>query len=66
MVLWNSPECVSAAGEYLSLVDECGIKGFSDMITSVCVRYLGLDERALNLLKVNTRCIQDGFAVLLV
>jgi hypothetical protein len=24
------------------------------MITSVCVRYLGLDERALNLLKVNT------------
>ena len=54
VVLWNSPECVSAAGEYLSLVDECGIKGFSDMITSVCVRYLGLDERALNLLKVNT------------
>lgn len=54
VVLWNNPECESAADEYLSLVDECGIKGFSDIITSVCVRYIGLDERALNLLKVNT------------
>lgn len=59
VVLWNNPECESAADEYLSLVDECGIKGFSDMITSVCIRYLGLDESAARVLNVET-CFTDS------
>ncbi len=59
VVLWNNPECESAADEYRSLVDECGIKGFSDMITSVCVRYLGLDESAARVLNVET-CFTDS------
>lgn len=63
VVFWNNPECESAADEYLSLVDECGIKGFSDMITSVCVIYLGLDERALNLLKVNTSFTDEDLEI---
>ena len=55
--LWNSKECESAASEYLELVKECGIKGFSDMITCVCIKYLGLDKHAASLLNINTKFI---------
>ncbi len=44
VVFWNR-ECANAECEtYLKLVRESGLKGFSDMVTLVCCRYLGLGK----------------------
>ena len=52
--LWNHRECENSVPEYLRLINECGIKGFSDMITCICIRYLGLDVHVAELLDVKT------------
>lgn len=44
VVFWNSESDECERQEYLKLVCESGIKGFSDMITLICVKYLGLKE----------------------
>lgn len=44
VVFWNGETDECERQVYLRLVRESGIKGFSDMITLVCVRYLGLKE----------------------
>lgn len=44
VVFWNGESDESDRQEYLRLVRESGIKGFSDMITLTCVKYLGLKE----------------------
>lgn len=44
VVFWNGETDVHERECYLKLVKESGIKGFSDMITLVCVKYLGLKE----------------------
>jgi len=42
VVLWNRGLDENSKQTYLRLVEESGIKGFSDMITRVCIKYLGL------------------------
>jgi len=42
VVLWNQTIPQQEREIYLTLVTESGLKGFSDMITQVCCRYLGL------------------------
>lgn len=44
----NAPE----KEQYLVLVEESGIKGFSDMVTSVCCRYLGLDPKLVQWMEI--------------
>lgn len=45
VVFWREEATVQEQEKYLELVDKAGIKGFSDMITQVCVQYLGLDAK---------------------
>lgn len=52
VVFWNQEENRREAEKYLLLVKESGIKGFSDMVSLVCFRYLGLSEEALECLSV--------------
>lgn len=41
---WNRPIGEAETVQYLKLVKESGLSGFSEMITSICVYYLGLNE----------------------
>lgn len=42
VVFWNREYNEETESLYLKLVKDCGIKGFSDIVTRTCVRYLGL------------------------
>ena len=43
---WNVHACQETAEEYTDIVNTMGIGGFSDLVTSACVQYLGLREDA--------------------
>lgn len=45
VLFWNRPIAENEVQLYLQLVQESGISGFSRMITSLCVAYLGLDRQ---------------------
>lgn len=45
VLFWNRPVTEDEVQLYLQLVQESGLSGFSVMITSVCVHYLGLDRQ---------------------
>ena len=47
---WNREIPEHTVRKYLKLVKESGIKGFSDMITLVCYRHLGLCKESVKLL----------------
>ena len=53
VVFWNRAVSEEDVAEYLRLVDESGIGGFSRMITSVCAIYLGLDRNSPLIKKMN-------------
>ncbi len=42
VVFWNHSYNDETENLYLKLVNECGIRGFSDLVTWTCVRFLGL------------------------
>lgn len=43
VVFWNGKVPPEEQKKFLTLVSESGLKGFADMVTAVCVRYLGLN-----------------------
>ncbi|MCQ2539977.1 MAG: nucleotidyltransferase family protein, partial [Acetatifactor sp.] len=45
VVFWNRDTSEEEKEKYLRLVKESGTKGFSDMVTLACCRYLGLSEQ---------------------
>ncbi len=45
VTLWNRGLSEEDCEKYMSLVEECGVKGFSNMITRVCIKYLGLERK---------------------
>lgn len=45
VVFWNTPSSQEEKEKYRKLVQESGLKGFSDMISQVCVKYLGLTSQ---------------------
>lgn len=47
VVFWNRETTTQERNGYLRLVEESGIKGFSDMVTAACMRYLGLREECV-------------------
>ena len=53
VVFWNRDIPKETVKKYLSLIRESGLKGFSDMITLVCYRHLGLNKNM-------TRCLTAG------
>ena len=42
VTVWNRGLSEESCAVYMSLIEECGVKGFSNMITRVCIKYLGL------------------------
>lgn len=42
VVFWNRSYNAEIEAFYLKLINDCGIKGFSDIVTITCVRFLGL------------------------
>ena len=42
VVFWNTPSTIEEREKYNKLIQQSGLKGFSDMISQVCVKYLGL------------------------
>ena len=42
---WNRGLSEEDCREYMGLIEECGVKGFSNMITRVCIKYLGLERK---------------------
>lgn len=62
VLFWNRDISEEDLQQYLKMVRESGLGGFSKMITSVCVKYLGLDKncclcRHISLLEDDdTRC----------
>ena len=44
VVFWNNMRSVNEKAEYRRLVKESGLQRFSDIITSVCIHFLGLPD----------------------
>lgn len=52
VVFWNRRRSETEIRRYLDQIAETGLEGFSDMVTCLCVRYLGLsEERAGRILR---------------
>lgn len=47
VVFWSLEVPTEEKKKYLTLVEESGVRGFSDMITMVCCAYLGLDRKKI-------------------
>ena len=61
VVLWNRETDAPVQEEYLRLVRECGIKRFSDLISLVCVRYLGLPAERIAFMDPDTGLSCEDF-----
>lgn len=55
VMFWNSEVEPAEKERYLSLVQESGIKGFSDMVTAVCCRYLGLSQGKVRWMEIRVK-----------
>ncbi len=55
VVFWNQNRKEEERIRYLRLIAESGLEGFSDMVTSICMKYLGLREDLGNLLLVQKK-----------
>ena len=60
VVFWNSVNSMDTVNRYLWLVRNSGIKGFSDMITLECYRYLGLKKACAAWLKPEESKLTKG------
>ena len=49
---WSREHDEAARKTYLSLVKDSGIKTFSDMVTRVCVKYLGLERECVSWMNI--------------
>jgi len=54
VMFWNHEIPPPEKQQYLTLVEESGIKGFSDTITYVCCRYLGLEEERVRWMNISS------------
>ncbi len=48
VLYWQKEPSGQEKNRYLELVERTGLKGFSDMVTLVCVRFLGLEEKKIH------------------
>lgn len=44
VVFWNKERDSADCETYLKMINDSGVKKFSDTVTSVCIKYLGLNE----------------------
>ncbi len=61
VVFWKEEVTEEQKEKYLKLVDESGIKNFSDIVTLTCVRYLGLEEESIFWMKCSADLPVDDF-----
>lgn len=61
VVFWNRDVDGQQRELYLSMVEESGLRGFSDMVTRTCFRYLGLSKDAMDLLVAEEICEEEEF-----
>lgn len=45
VMFWQKPMAEEDRQKYIELVEQMGLKGFSDMVTLSCIRFLGLKEK---------------------
>ena len=55
VVFWKKGVSGEEQQLYKKLITESGLKGFSDVVTTACVEYLGLPEESVSFLKSNLK-----------
>ncbi len=59
VAFWNREYSRSTEERYIELVSECGIKGFSDIVTLACVRFLGLKPERVQFMLKGDVCVSS-------
>lgn len=54
-MLWSRDRKEQEKGSYLKFVEDSGLKGFSDMVTAACCRYLGLRREQVEWMGLEVR-----------
>lgn len=60
-VLWRENIPKSERKRYLELVQNSRLKGFSDMVTLACCKYLGLERNCVDWMEIQPRMNPKGF-----
>lgn len=55
VVFWNRETEAEECEKYLKLVRESGIKGFSDIVTLICCKYLGLSQERVDWMEITEK-----------
>lgn len=61
VAFWNQEQGSEEEKLYIRLVEESGVKGFSDMVTLVCCQYMGLNEKKVEFMHLPTDYDVEGF-----
>ncbi len=61
VAFWNGEQGSEEEKLYIRLVEESGVKGFSDMVTLACCQYMGLDEKKVEFMQLPTDYDVEGF-----
>lgn len=61
VLYWQQERTEQEKSAYLSLVERMGVKGFSDVVTMVCVRFLGLEEEKIRFMNCMEECPAKEF-----
>ncbi len=61
VVFWGGEVEKEEQEKYLQLVNESGIKGFSDLVTLTCCKYLGLEIQKIKWMEPRTQCDMEEF-----
>jgi len=54
VVFWQNPMDGQEREKYLEMTEQFGVRGFSDVVTQTCVKYLGLDEKLVRWMKIQS------------
>lgn len=61
VMFWQKDIAEEEKLRYLELIDEIGLKGFSDIVTMTCVRFLGLSETRIQWMNITEEYPLDEF-----
>lgn len=61
VVFWQKPMSVEEQEIYMELIERTGIKGFSEVITQICVEFFGLDQSFVAWMKCSEAYSVDEF-----
>ncbi len=61
VMFWQKPLPLEEHQKYLELVERMGLKGFSDMVTLSCIRFLGLQESLVEWMDLSGEYQVDAF-----